>query len=101
MLRHIKNCTEEEADRQLGENEWSTTLDELDAFISILHARGIYGANNLEHDRLWCVVWSLPFFRYTTAIDRFRELMKFLRFDEKTTRSERLQTYKLGSISEV
>ncbi|GFV69190.1 DDE_Tnp_1_7 domain-containing protein [Trichonephila clavipes] len=40
MLRPIKNCTEEEAHRQLGENEWSTTVDELDAFISILYARG-------------------------------------------------------------
>ncbi|GFX97481.1 hypothetical protein TNCV_2840411 [Trichonephila clavipes] len=25
MLRHIKNCTEEEVHRQLGKNEWSTT----------------------------------------------------------------------------
>ncbi|GFW51343.1 hypothetical protein TNCV_3254721 [Trichonephila clavipes] len=47
MLRHIKNCTEGEAHRQLGENEWLTTLDELDALISILHARDIYGANTL------------------------------------------------------
>ncbi|GFX25057.1 hypothetical protein TNCV_4260241 [Trichonephila clavipes] len=42
MLRHINNCTEEEAHRQLGENEWSTTLDEPDAFISIVHVRGRY-----------------------------------------------------------
>ncbi|GFV61791.1 transposable element Tcb1 transposase [Trichonephila clavipes] len=40
MLRYIKNCAEEEAHRHLGKNEWSTTLDELDAFISILYARG-------------------------------------------------------------
>ncbi|GFU76416.1 hypothetical protein TNCV_4515711 [Trichonephila clavipes] len=39
MLRHIKNCTEKEAHRQLGRNEWPTTLDELDAFISILYTR--------------------------------------------------------------
>ncbi|GFX20163.1 hypothetical protein TNCV_1437231 [Trichonephila clavipes] len=25
MLRHIKNCTEEEAHRRLGKNGWSTT----------------------------------------------------------------------------
>ncbi|GFX18455.1 hypothetical protein TNCV_3370281 [Trichonephila clavipes] len=25
MLRHIKNCTEKEAQQQLGKNEWSTT----------------------------------------------------------------------------
>ncbi|GFW27580.1 uncharacterized protein TNCV_4282811 [Trichonephila clavipes] len=38
VLRRIKNCTEEEAHWQLGKNKWSTTLDELDAFISILYA---------------------------------------------------------------
>ncbi|GFW78140.1 hypothetical protein TNCV_136091 [Trichonephila clavipes] len=38
MLRHIKNCTKEEAHRQLGENERSTTLGELDVFTSILYA---------------------------------------------------------------
>ncbi|GFX22291.1 hypothetical protein TNCV_2951321 [Trichonephila clavipes] len=40
MLRHIKNYTEEEAHQQLGINEWSTALDKLDAFISILHVQG-------------------------------------------------------------
>ncbi|GFX80155.1 uncharacterized protein TNCV_2108001 [Trichonephila clavipes] len=72
MLRHIKNCTEVEAHRQLRKNEWSTTLDELGAFISILYARGIYGANNIELDSLWSVLWGPPFsmvlcrgFRYT------------------------------------
>ncbi|GFV30314.1 piggyBac transposable element-derived protein 3 [Trichonephila clavipes] len=68
FLCHIKNSTEEEAHRQLGENEWSTTLDELDAFISILYARGIYGANNLELDSLWSVVCA-PF----SAIDHIDE----------------------------
>ncbi|GFX00747.1 piggyBac transposable element-derived 4-like protein [Trichonephila clavipes] len=32
----------EEAHRQQGENEWSTTLDKLDVFISILYAQGPY-----------------------------------------------------------
>jgi len=81
MLRHIKNCTDEEAHCRLGKNEWSTTLGELAAVISILYARGIYGANNLESDILWSVFWCRPFFRDTMARDRFRELMKFLRFD--------------------
>ncbi|GFW34599.1 piggyBac transposable element-derived protein 4 [Trichonephila clavipes] len=63
----------EEAHRQLGRNEWSTTLDELDAFISILYARGLYGANNLELDCLWSVVWGPPFFPDTMVRDRFKE----------------------------
>ncbi|GFW89313.1 uncharacterized protein TNCV_3966031 [Trichonephila clavipes] len=85
MLHDIKNCTEEEAHRQMGKNEWSTTLDELDTFISILYARCIYGTNNIELDSLWSVVWGPSFFCDTTARNRFRDLMKFLRFDKTTT----------------
>ncbi|GFX20361.1 DDE_Tnp_1_7 domain-containing protein [Trichonephila clavipes] len=83
MLRRIKNCTKEKVHRQLGKNEWRTTLDELDAFISILYARCIYDANNLELDSLWSVVWGPAFFRDITARDRFKEFMKILRFDQK------------------
>ncbi|GFW02175.1 uncharacterized protein TNCV_4144411 [Trichonephila clavipes] len=101
MLRHIKNCTQEEAHRQKGKNEWSTSSDELDAFISILYARGMYTANNLELDSLWSVVWGPHFFCDNMARDTFRELMKFLRFNKKTTRSERLQRDKLCFIFEV
>ncbi|GFR33596.1 hypothetical protein TNCT_130251 [Trichonephila clavata] len=60
MLRHIKNCNEEEAHRQLGTNERCTTLDELDAFISILCARGIFGAKNLEFYILFFGVHIFP-----------------------------------------
>ncbi|GFV03649.1 DDE_Tnp_1_7 domain-containing protein [Trichonephila clavipes] len=49
MLRHIKNCSEEEAHLQLGEKEWSTTLEELDALISILYARVDIGNNHPKH----------------------------------------------------
>ncbi|GFY17675.1 hypothetical protein TNCV_1074101 [Trichonephila clavipes] len=56
MFRHIKNCTEEEAHRQQGKNEWSTTLDKLNSFISSLYVLGIYGVNNLELDSLLSAV---------------------------------------------
>ncbi|GFV62469.1 piggyBac transposable element-derived protein 3 [Trichonephila clavipes] len=101
VLRHIESCLEEEALRQLGKNEGPTTLDELDAFISILYARGIYGANNLELDSMWSFVWCPPFFLDITSRDRFRDLMNFLQFVKKTARSERLQADKLSLISEV
>ena len=101
MLRHIKLCTEEEAHRQLGTDDWNTSLQEIDAFIGILYARGIYCAKGLELDSLWSTVWSPPFFRETMARDRFREILRFLRFDLKTTRSERLINDKFCLISEI
>ncbi|GFW15868.1 uncharacterized protein TNCV_4431421 [Trichonephila clavipes] len=90
MLRHIKSCTEEGAHRQLGKNEWPTTLDELNAFIPILYARGRYGANNLELASLRSVVSGRPFFRNTTVRDRFKELTKFLRLDKKKQTKKKL-----------
>ncbi|GFS61251.1 hypothetical protein TNCV_3104901 [Trichonephila clavipes] len=82
MLRHIKNCTEE-AHRQLGKKECSTTLDEQDDLYQFCMLE--YGAINLELDSLFSVVWYSPFFYDTMARYRFRKLMKFLRFDKKTS----------------
>ncbi|GFW96567.1 uncharacterized protein TNCV_2846241 [Trichonephila clavipes] len=64
MLRHIKNCTEEEAHRQLGGNEWSTTLDELDAFVSILYAReGEKDFNGNHREEITDFVQKIPGFQ--------------------------------------
>ncbi|XP_054718548.1 piggyBac transposable element-derived protein 4-like [Uloborus diversus] len=101
MLRHIKMCTEEEAHRQLGNNDWTLKLEEIDAFIAILYARGLYCAKGLELDSLWSTIWGPPFFRETMARDRFRDILRFLRFDQKTTRSERLKTDKFCLISKI
>ena len=40
-------CTESETLRVLG-SEWSITLEELDAFIVILYARGAYETKTLK-----------------------------------------------------
>ncbi|GFX07853.1 piggyBac transposable element-derived protein 4 [Trichonephila clavipes] len=102
MFRHIKNSTEEETHRQLGNDEWSSTLDELDALISILYARGTYGANNLDLDSVWGPLFEAHLF---SAILRQKivseNLCNFCDSTKKTTRSERLQTDTFCSISEV
>ncbi|XP_042911628.1 piggyBac transposable element-derived protein 4-like [Parasteatoda tepidariorum] len=101
ILKHIKKCTEDEAHRHIPENKWVVTLEEVDAFIAILYARGIYCAKGLELDSLWSMDWGPPFFRNTMPRDRFREIMRFLRFDIKSTRSDRLQTDKFALVSDV
>ncbi|GFS71358.1 hypothetical protein TNCV_5050911 [Trichonephila clavipes] len=42
MLRHIKNCIEEEAHQQLRKNEWSTTLDKRCFYINFVCLRYIW-----------------------------------------------------------
>lgn len=101
ILRHIKTCTETEAHRVLGHSNWSITLQELDKFISILYARGAYDAKNISVNDLWSKTWGIAFFSKTMSRDRFKEIMKYLRFDLRSERSSRLQTDKFALISQV
>ena len=95
MLRHILKCTEKEAHRQLKSDEWKTSVYEIEAFIGLCYIRGACGAAKLELDSLLSKKWGIA----TMPRDRFREIMRFLRFDDKSTRSERLRDDKFAIIS--
>lgn len=101
MLKHIQKCTIEEAKRQLEVDNWYFSLDELDAFIALLYARGALGMRSIELDELWSVKWGPPIFRETMARNRFREILRFLRFDMKSTRAVRLQSNKFALAAEI
>ncbi|XP_032379457.1 piggyBac transposable element-derived protein 3-like [Etheostoma spectabile] len=99
MLKHIRDCTVAEAHRHLGDSSWDMTVAELKAFIALLYVRGAQGAKHINVDSLWSEKWGLPFFTETMARNRFRELMKFLRFDKKETRRIHLQDDKFALVS--
>lgn len=101
MLKHMKMCTENRAREESGDKDWSVSMDELEAFIAVLYARGWYGARNLELDFLWSKEWGPPFFSQTMSRDRFREIMRYLRFDLRTERSQRLRTDKFALCSDL
>jgi hypothetical protein len=100
MLRRIQKYTIAEAERQLR-HKWMMTLEELEAFIGLLYARGLMGAKNIPIPELWSEKWGNGIFRRTMARDRFIEIMKFLRFDEKSTRQQRLPADKFALFSEI
>ncbi|XP_073510776.1 uncharacterized protein [Phyllobates terribilis] len=100
ILTHIKNCTLAEACRN-NNLQFTLSDEELDAFIAIFYARGISGTNRYSISSIWCNDWGIPFCKATMSRDRFVEIMRFLRFDEKSTRSERLQTDKFALFSTV
>ncbi len=58
MLKLIKTCSDAEANGQLQHNRWSVSLEELDAFIALLYARGAFGAKNLPIHSLWSNTWA-------------------------------------------
>ena len=100
IIEHIKRCTEAEACRVTG-TEWCISTAKLNAFIALLYARGAYDAKNLDISYLWNKKWGPPFFSNTMDRNSFAEIMRFIRFDLKNQRSQRLQNDKFALISEI
>lgn len=101
ILRIIKDCTSIEAQQQLQNDSWNISLNELEAFISLLYVRGALTARGLPILSLWSKTWGPNFFPETMSRDRFIAIMKYLRFDKKSTRKLRLPNDKFALISEV
>ena len=101
MLKHIQQCTNVEARRVLGNEEWEVSLCELKAFIALLYVRGAYGGKNFPLYNFWNKEWGVSFFQQTMSRNRCREIMRFLRFDLRSTRSACLQTDKFALISDI
>lgn len=100
IMNHIRTCTIEEANRVLG-SDWSLSQEKLAAFIAILYARAAYGANNLKLSFLWNNIWGPKFFSETMSRNNFTEILRFIRFDKKSQRSERLKADKFAMVSTI
>ncbi|CAL7933005.1 unnamed protein product [Xylocopa violacea] len=90
MIEHVRKYSELEAFRVL-ETKWNLSIAKLYAFIGLLYARGAYEAKNMDPS----------FFSTTMSRNDFTEISRFIRFDNKNQRSERLQNDKFALISEV
>jgi hypothetical protein len=101
MLRAIQRNTEIEAHRVLNNNTWTLPLPELETFLGLVISRGLVGARNLPLKSLWSKTWGIQFFNKAMSRDRFIEILKYLRFDTKADRRERLTTDKFALVSQV
>ena len=90
----------EEAFRVLGTKR-KLDATKLDAFIPLLYARDTYQAKNLDVSYLWSKIWRLAFFPKTMSRNDFAEIMRFIRFDKKSERSQRLRTNKFAMLFTV
>ena len=100
IIEHIRKCTKTEAFRVLG-SKWDLSTAKLHAFIALLYARGAYEAKNIDIALLWNKKWGPAFFSNTMSRSNFTEIMRFIRFDDRNQRSQRLQTDKFALIFEV
>ena len=101
ILEHIQSSTVTEAHRQTGSDDFTVTIEELEAFISIMYVRGAMGKNDITLSELWNKKWGVAFCKQVMSRDRFKEILRFLRFDKKSTRSQRLQIDKFALFSTV
>jgi len=101
ILKLIVKCTVTEAHRQLQNQTFALTIEELEAFIAVMYARGVAGKSSLPLHDLWTEKWGVPLCKSAMSRNRFCEILRFLRFDMKSSRSQRLQTDKFALFSEV
>ena len=62
------------------------SLAELKAFIALLYVRGAYCCKNTDIGSFWAEQWGNAFFITTLSRNRLREIMRYLRFDQRETR---------------
>lgn len=98
--RIIKSCTESEAKR-CGDTSFTISYDELDCFISLHLARAVLCAKNTPWHFCWNKVYGPRIFSETMPRDKFFLIMKYLRFDDKATRSQRLSNDKFCLASAI
>ena len=96
ILRLVLDCTMKHA----ASEDLHLSLSELEKFIGIQYARGIYGKNQPLHF-LWNREFGPPLFGMVMPRDRFKTILSHLRFDAKDTRRARLNEDKFAHVSEV
>ncbi|XP_054631006.1 uncharacterized protein LOC129180496 isoform X2 [Dunckerocampus dactyliophorus] len=98
MLRTIQEWTVEHG-RQTQHESWFVALPELMAFIAILLFRGVIKLPSLRD--AWSAKLGQPLIVAIMARNRFQDIMRHLRFDDKDTRSERVGTDRFAAVSDV
>ena len=99
--RHGRNAVRLWNESHLGEepNVWiETDVVEMRAFIDLLVYAGAHKSGSDTITELWSAKEGQPLFRATMSLNRAKDLLRHLRFDNSATRAERVQTDKLAPI---
>ena len=86
--------------RPLSKTFQPSTEGELLAFIGVLIAAGVHRQNEENLDDMWKGD-ALPLLRAGMSRERFKMMLKFIRFDNENTRTERAQTDKAAPIRDI
>ena len=61
-------------------------------FIAIMYAQGVTGSNDMPYHTLRTENWDMPLCKKTISRNHCNKILRFLRFDTKSNRSQRLKT---------
>ena len=84
-MLNFQRYTIAEARRNNAKN-WTITIEELEAYLGLLLARGLLGAKNIPVDDLWNGQWGFHVFGKTMPRHRFKEIQRYIRFDDRISR---------------
>jgi len=75
-------------------------LQEFYAFLAILITSGANNSNTDNAKDMW-QTYSYPLYRAAMSINRFWNIIRFIRFDDANTRAERMETDKAAPIRDI
>ena len=100
--RHANQFIEDSDEDSWYARRWrDLDIEEFKAFIGCLIYIGIHKSGNESYEELWSEDDGRPKLRATMSLNRFKVILKFLRFDDKNTREDRRQRDKLSAFREI
>ena len=84
------------------EERWTPLdMDQIKAFIACLLFSGLMKSQHESYDQLWSTGIGRPFLRACMSLNRFKTILKFLRFNNRQDRVQRRQKDRLAAFREV
>lgn len=100
IIDNLVRCTNTEASEK--DAEWkNVTRTEMLAYIGLLIAAGANDFSRPNYRLYFNRLFGMPLFLATMNLERFKSLLKYIRFDEKSSRAVRRNTDKLAPIRDI
>lgn len=79
-----------------------TDITEFQAFVGLLYLAGVFRGGHQNISDFWATDrLGIDIFRMTMSEKRFRFLLRSIRLDDRSTRTERVKTDKLAAVREI
>ena len=104
IVEEVLHCTNLEGRRvaaQHNKTRRAVDKDELLAFIGLVLLAGVEKSWDVPARELFCDLTQNPMYRAAMSIGRFKDIRRYLRFDDERTRHSRLETDHMAAFTNV